>query len=82
VRAFAPNGSPILGTLEYVPAVALITSRSYVRRPNGRVGFDWASETQLFADKRETVWRNGQPIYLAADGGEIPENEIILKEED
>ncbi len=78
MRAFAPNGSPILGTLESVPAVALITSRSFVRRPDGRVGFEWASETQLFADKRETVWRNGQAIYLAADGGEWPENELIL----
>ncbi len=81
MKAFAPNGSPIVGTLESVPAVAVVAPGSFTRRPDGRLGFEWAMETRLFADRRATVWRDGQPIYLAEDGREVPENELVLKEE-
>lgn len=81
MKAFAPNGSPIVGTLESIPAVAVIAPGSFKRRPGGGVAFEWAMETRAFADRRATVWRGNQPIYLAEDGSEWPENQLVLKEE-
>lgn len=82
MRATAPNGSPILGTLETVTARAEIADGSFYRKPDGSLGFEWGGETKVFWDDQETVWRDGQAIYLAADGSEVPENEIVLVGED
>lgn len=82
MKAFAPNGSPIIGTLESVPAVALILPGSFGRRADGAVTFERAMEVRLYSDRRQTIWRNEQPIYVAEDGTEVPQDQLIFKEEE
>lgn len=82
MRAFAPNGSPIIGTLESVPAVALILPGTFGLRTDGAVTFERAMEVRLYQDRRQTVWRNDQPIYVAEDGTEVPQDQLVFKEEE
>lgn len=82
MRAYAPNGSPIIGTLERVPAVALILPDSFGKRSDGAVTFERALEVKIYSDRRQTVWRNDQPIYVAEDGREVPQDQLVFKEEE
>lgn len=79
MKAFAPNGSPIIGTLESVPAVAVIIPGSFGREADGAVTFKSAMEVRLYQDRRQTVWRNAQPIYVAEDGREVPQDQIEIR---
>lgn len=78
MRAFAPNGSQIIGTLERLFARAEIRADSFERKPDGTVDFAWEGETKIFYDDQETVVRNNQVIFLTEDGDECPEDKTIL----
>jgi len=81
MRAFAPNGSPIMGTLEVVSARAEITDDSFERDKDGNVTFDWLGATTVFWDDQETVIRDDKPVFLAEDGTEWTSDQIVLRDE-
>lgn len=55
MKAFAPNGKQIRGTLDTIPAIAEISSESYSRNANGKLEFDWDGETDVIWDDQKTV---------------------------
>lgn len=80
MRAFAPNGSPILGTLEKLSGRAEITEDSYKKNPDGTLDFDYQGGTEIFYDDQETVVQEGKRMFLSADGNEWPEDQLVLRE--
>ncbi len=126
MQAFAPNGSPILGTLEKLSGRAEITPGSYEKKPDGTLNYDHQGGTEIFYDDQETVLTGdpaiaaatfktaleaiierlgrsgsqpleddikaiaetalttatpGQALFLAADGNEWPEDQVVLRDE-
>lgn len=83
MKAFAPNGSQIIGTLEQLSGRAEIAADSFSKDPgiDGGVQFEWQGGTEIFYDDQETVVEDGERIFLAEDGTEWPENQITLREE-
>jgi len=79
--AYAPNGSPILGTLENLTGRAEIRDGSF-RMEDGALAFDHAGETEVFWDGQETVSRDGKTVFLAADGNEVLEDQIVLEDKE
>lgn len=91
MKAFAPNGSQILGTLERLSGRAEITADSFEKEPGGGLAFGWTGETEIFYDDQETVMRSGgivegeeavQRVFLAEDGTEWLEDNILLVDDD
>lgn len=83
MRAFAPNGSEIVGTLERLSGRAEIAPGSFSARDGGGVDFEWEGGTEIFYDDQETVTvENRWRMFLAEDGGEWPENQIELRDDD
>lgn len=77
MKAKAPNGKEITGTLEVCQANANI---SKFWRENGELKFEYSGETVMFWDEQKSVTRNGGFVFLDEDGGEWLESEIILYE--
>lgn len=65
MHAFAPNGSPILGTLEKLSGRAEITDGSYKKNPDGTLDFDYQGGTEMFYDDQETVLTDDPAIAAA-----------------
>jgi len=80
--AYAPNGSVILGTLERLSGRAEICQDSFTLTGKGTVDFEWEGGTEIFYDDQETVKLEGERLFLADDGTEWKESEIILEEKD
>jgi hypothetical protein len=94
--AYAPNGSPIKGTYEYVPGCAL--ARVSKSPATGEVDVLHGGETEMFWEDQWTVHWNDQgtyvhpyrhadapkektePVYVAEDGELYRESELVWKE--
>lgn len=78
LRAYAPNGHEIIGTLESLQGCALAdVSKDPV---TGAVRIDYAGETKLYWDTQETVGdAAGQTLYLDELGNEVPENQLLWR---
>lgn len=81
MRAFAPNGSPIVGTAEIVYATALVSEASYQRAEDGSLDFEYDGETEIDWDTQETQKEKGQRLFIAEDGQTWRETQIVLREE-
>ena len=79
MKAYAPNGLEIRGTLETVQGVAL--AHSFIRKPDGTLDFTYSGETDIFWDGQETVKVNEECIFLDIDGNEWPESKIEVRDE-
>ncbi len=58
MRAFAPNGSPILGTLERLSGRAEVSEDSWTKNQDGTVDFEYQGGTEIFYDDQETRQTN------------------------
>lgn len=80
--AYAPNGSPILGTLEQLSGRAEISCDSFKKTGDGKVDFEWEGGTEIFYDDQVTVTLEKERVFLAEDGTEWRESELVLEEEE
>lgn len=81
MKAFAPNGLEIRGTLETVSGVAKISFFNS-KDAEGKIDFEYGGETDIWWDEQKTIERDGQRIFVDTEGNEWPENLLILKEEE
>ncbi len=80
MKAFAPNGSQIIGTLENLTGRAEIVADTFTKAEDGTLEFEWEGGTEVFWDDQRTIERDGEDIYLAEDGTEWKASEIELRE--
>lgn len=78
MKAYAPNGSQIIGTLERLAGRAEITADSFKRAAGGTIEHEWEGGTEIFYDDQRTVQRDGEDVYLAEDGTDWKESELAL----
>ena len=80
MKAYAPNGERITGTLETLNGVALI-HEDVTRQEDGKFTFQYAGETKVWWDDQVTVKRGDKIVFVDESGAEWTEDEIILKDE-
>lgn len=84
MNAYAPNGMPILGTLERIEGRAEIQEGSFTRK-RGKLTFEWQGGTEVFWDGQRTVEkkRKGElvKVFLDEEGNEWTEDQITVREE-
>ena len=80
--AFAPTGSPILGTLERLSGRAEIVMDSYRREADGRIESDFGGGSEIFYDDQRTEQRDGEDLFLDEDGREWKESELVLSDQE
>ena len=80
MKAYAPNGSPIQGTLEQFQGRAEIVDDSYTLDPVTGLEFEYGGYTEVFWDDQESVLdANGERLFLASDGTAWPESKLVLR---
>ncbi len=87
MRALAPNGRDILGTLDEMRGRADITPYSWSRDAHGDLNFEWKGHTEVLWDDSKTVRRDhvlsGNPkkerVFIDDEGVEWFECEITLE---
>ena len=87
--AFAPNGRPIIGTADLIPGNALIADGSFTRSWPGdvrdtkpEISFEYGGETDICWNGQYTKEESGETLYVADDGKEWRESEIVLSDDD
>jgi hypothetical protein len=78
-RLVAPDGTPIRGTVENLPATAYINVDSVTQKEDGTYDFEWSGTTECWWDAQETATRDGQRLFDDENGNEWPENELVLE---
>jgi len=73
----SPKGTVIVGTLELVHGWAGI--HGPVKRGERGFEFDHDGDTRLDWDGQKTVLRDGERIFVDADGNEFKESELRLE---
>lgn len=79
LRAYAPNGSPIVGTADLVYCCAYGT---VTRNQDGTAELDYNGETKVYWETQETTERDGKMLFQAEDGFDYTEDEIEWKDDD
>lgn len=74
----SPTGVPITGTYETCPGLAAIANIALGTRDGGRFEFDYAGDTEMFWDDQRTIRRNGERVFLDANGAEWLESQLQL----
>jgi hypothetical protein len=83
MKAYAPNGAAIRGTLEFSVSYAHVIDDSFRRRPDGDVEFEHAGDTESFYhDGQQTVMRDGETVFEDYNGDPWKESRLILVEND
>lgn len=77
MKAFSPTGAEIIGTSDFVPANALITSGSFVRTAEG-LDFDWVGETVICWSGQTTNQRDRKDLFVDENGEEWTDDQITL----
>ncbi len=77
------TGSPIIGTYEHCPGVALLDPTSVTFDDDGQIDFSYAGTTDFWDDAQVTV-RNkaGRRIFVDADHNLVGEDDITLEGEE
>lgn len=78
LRAYAPNGSPIIGTADLVYCCAYGT---VTRQPDGSAEIEYNGETKVYWDTQETTARDGKMLFQAEDGFDYTEEELEWKDD-
>lgn len=79
MKAFAPNGLPILGTLENVGARADI--KHFSRDPDGSLSWEYSGDTKVWWEEMYTVERDGEAVFVDEEGTEWKKGELELRDE-
>lgn len=80
MKAFAPNGLKIVGTLEHIPATSPITLDSFSREEDGKIAFSHVGGTEIYWNEQKTLTRNGLTVFVDEDGEEWTEDQLVLRE--
>lgn len=82
MRAFSPEGKPIVGVLESILATYGIVEDSFVAPPQGgSVGWDYdGAESKVHWDSAEPIVREGGMVFVDVDGGEWPFDKVVLRD--
>lgn len=78
----APNGAPIVGTLELIPGVAGIQRVKAGKGDGGLFEIEYDGETEVDWDNQVTVKRKGGRVFVDPDGQEWLESQLRLIDED
>lgn len=76
MKAFAPTGVEIVGTLEMIPGTAIASD--FARNPDGSISVEYDGGTDVDWDGQATVTRNGKKVYVDDSGGEWTEDQLVL----
>jgi hypothetical protein len=75
----APDGTPIRGTAENLPATAYIDLDSVTQKEDGTFAFEWSGTTECWWDAQETKTNEaGERMFDDENGNEWPESELQL----
>lgn len=81
MKLYAPNGSPIIGTADTI--LATPQALSFERLPDGSIEVEWSGETEVHWDSQTTNKdERGFDIFVAEDGTEWPEDQLVWKEDE
>jgi hypothetical protein len=81
LKAYAPNGRPIIGTSDLIPGCAL--GAVFKEAPDGELQVEFEGETRVYWDGQYQVTDDeGRELYQDDDGGEWPESELVFLDED
>lgn len=72
----SPTGSPIIGTKELIPGVALVASISETGEP------EYEGETDVDWDGQRTVKRDGKILFVDDDGEQWTFDQLTKVEDD
>lgn len=74
----APNGLPIVGTLEICPCRSTIAQ--FWRLDDGTLDFDYSGNSEMFYDEQRIVERDSQRVFLDEEGNEWLESQLSVRE--
>lgn len=77
---YAPDGTRITATVDTLTAFAAIEGAK--RLSDGSIDIHYAGESDVDWDSQKTVVRNGQRVFMDADGNEHLENTLLLLTEE
>jgi hypothetical protein len=82
MRAFSPEGKPIVRVLESILATYGIVEDSFVAPPaEGTVGWDYdGAGAEINWDSAEPIVREGGMVFVDVDGEEWPFDKVVLRE--
>ena len=78
VLVTAPNGMPIVGTLEICPCRATIAQ--FWHLGDGTLDFDYSGASEMFYDEQRIIERHNQRVFLYEEGNEWLESQLIVTE--
>lgn len=80
-KAFSPTGSPIVATSDLVPANAMIAEDSFSREADGSLAFEYdGTGSKMCWDGQYTQEIDGKALFVAEDGTEWREDELVLRD--
>jgi len=74
----SPAGKIITGTLERLSGRAIIVPGSARKCEGGGVEFEYEGSTDVFWEEQHTVTRDGELVFLDAEGDDYLEGELRL----
>lgn len=81
MKAFAPNGEPIMGTYETCPGRADTIEDSFARDAHGQITYEHEGTTEFFYEGQETVKVQNEIVFLDEKGNEWRESQLVLADE-
>ena len=75
--AYSPTGHKIIGTRDLIPGTAIVQPDSF-SLSGGLLEFAWGGETEVDWDHQHTIRQCGQRVFIAEDGSECLEGDIVL----
>jgi hypothetical protein len=78
IAAFTTHGERIVATSDWLPARGRIAPESWRIDPDGRLAVDFL-EVEPCWDGVLTGTDDGYPLYLAQNGVDVAENELVLR---
>lgn len=82
MNLISPTGVAIIGTAEVISGTARIDAGSVIRNPDGTFDFDYAGNTDIDFDSRETVEENGERMFVDDAGYSWPESSLVLMQDE
>jgi hypothetical protein len=78
--AYAPDGTPIEGTLESQTGTAVAQQGTFKRLADGTIDCEFTGDTEWDDNSQREVERDGETIYVDVGGDEWPASQIVLRE--
>jgi len=80
MKAYAPNGKPIIGTADSILATAHTDPEGWGRNTHGVLTFDYSDGSTIHWDTAEVeTGENRLRYFYDADGNKWREDQVVLK---